>query len=145
MIYRNIGLVLAGISLYSGWQHLKNPYYFLGTVYSYDLLSPTLGYWVAALVPISQVILSAMVFARFCELVSSFLLVVMLSTFALAQTFALAKGLTIPCGCFGADSELQVGWPSVAWVYTMVLGSGYYARSCIIEYRGQATINLEQQ
>jgi prepilin-type N-terminal cleavage/methylation domain-containing protein len=131
MLRRSLGLCLAGILLYSSIQHTKNPFFFLGTVYSYELLPPKLGMWVASLVPLSQFLLSALIMARFWESCVAILTSVMFASFATAQSLALVKGLVIPCGCFGVDNEATIGWESLVWVFSWLGASISYVLVCL--------------
>jgi len=127
MISRSIGVLLAGVLLFSALQHFKNPFFFLGTVYSYELLNPTLGLWVASIVPIAQFVLAAMLLTRFWESAAALLTSSMFAIFVSAQSIAMAKGLLIPCGCFGSENETFVGWKSISWVSSLFLVSLYYS------------------
>jgi hypothetical protein len=143
MIYRSVGLVLATVLLFSGLQHIKNPFFFLGTVYSYGLTDPTTGLWVAVLVPISQLVLSAMVYARLWERGVGLLLTAMFSAFTIAQTLVVAKGIVIPCGCFGSDMDTPIGWLSLSWISSLSLASAWYSRQCFCESGAKDAPRLE--
>lgn len=131
MVLRSLGFVLASVLLYSSIQHLKNPYHFLGTVYSYELLSPQMGLWVASLLPLAQLVFAAMIFARFWESAVAIFVSVMFATFLVAQLTAWLRGLAIPCGCFGLDSDTAIGWQTITLVLALLAIALTYLYCCI--------------
>jgi Methylamine utilisation protein MauE len=127
MISRSMGVLLGGVLLFSALQHFKNPFFFLGTVYSYELLNPTMGLWIASILPVAQFVLAAMLLTRFWETASAIMTSSMFAIFVSAQSLAMAKGLLIPCGCFGSQNESVIGWKSISWVCCLLLVSLYYS------------------
>ncbi|MFI5456153.1 MAG: MauE/DoxX family redox-associated membrane protein [Isosphaerales bacterium] len=107
------GIVLAWFWLRSGLPHITNSYYFLSSIYSYEIVGPTLGVAAAMGFPALQLVLAAgLVTRRFVGgalLLSSLLLTV----FAAAQVSALVRGLEIGCGCFGAVERQPIGGGSL--------------------------------
>jgi len=130
MLNRSVGAGLAGVLLYSSVSHLKNSFFFLGTVYSYELLSPSQGVVVAVLLPTMQFLLAAFIFAGLWNLAVAILTSFMFAVFSISQSIAFARGLLIPCGCFGLDDEMQVGWMSLAMVFGLLAFSLIYAKGC---------------
>ncbi len=108
------GIVLAFFWLRSGLAHITNSYYFLSSVYSYEIAGPILGVVVAMVVPSLQLILAAALVTR--RFVGGALLLSsgLLAIFAAAQVSALARGLRIGCGCFGAAERQTIGGESLA-------------------------------
>jgi Methylamine utilisation protein MauE len=95
---------------------MSNPYHFLSSVYSYELVGPGLGRFCAMVLPPLQLVLAVcFVVRRFVGgafLVSSMLLAI----FTVAQVSVLARGLEIGCGCFGAAVRSPVGGESLTLV-----------------------------
>ena len=58
------GLVLAVFWLRSGLAHMANPYYFLSSVYSYELVGPALGQAAAMVLPVLQLVLAVCLVTR---------------------------------------------------------------------------------
>lgn len=118
-----VALVLAYYWLKSGLAHLANPNNFLSSIYAYELVNPWLG-WVAAMaLPSLQLVLaSCLVFRRF---VGGAMLVgaALLGVFTLAQASALARGLQIGCGCFGAAEHQAIDGRSLALASSLLFCS----------------------
>lgn len=107
---RLLALGLALLLLRSSFAHLGNPYYFLSTVYSYDILPIELGKGLALVLPYMQIVVAGSLLSTWWLREAYVLAIGMFATFALAQVIVLWNGLEIPCGCFGASESLQVGW-----------------------------------
>lgn len=108
------GLVVAWFWVRSGLAHITNPYYYLSSIYSYEIVGPTLGVIAAIGLPPLQLVLAAgLVLRRFVG-GALFLSSMLLSVFAAAQLSALMRGLAIGCGCFGAAERRPVGGGSLA-------------------------------
>jgi Methylamine utilisation protein MauE len=107
------GIVIAVFWLRSGLAHVTNSYYFLSSVYSYEIVGPALGIAVAVGLPALQLVLAGALLARRflggALLLSAGLLIV----FAAVQVSALVRGLKIGCGCFG-PTERPIGGESLA-------------------------------
>jgi len=96
------GLVLVRSAMF----HLGNPFGFLATVYSYELLPRTMGVLVAACLPTAQLVLGLLLVLfpehrKTCLKISGFLFL----TLAVVQVVTLYRGLNISCGCFGPSIE----------------------------------------
>jgi prepilin-type processing-associated H-X9-DG protein len=104
-----VGLLLVA----SAFSHLGNPYYFLSTVYSYQLVGVGAGRWVALVVPYLQLTVGACLLVRLVVAEAYCLGAVMFLGFVVAQTVALQNGLEISCGCFGGDITVKVGAQSI--------------------------------
>lgn len=116
------GIALAIVWLRSSAAHLANPYYFLSSVYQYELVGVQAGRIVAMTLPFLQLVLAVCligrVFAGGALLVSSLLL----ATFAGVQASAIVRDLGISCGCFGASSSsATIGTSSISTVLLLWL------------------------
>lgn len=96
------GLVLVRSAMF----HLGNPFGFLATVYSYEILPKWAGVIVAAVLPATQLVLGLMLVLfpqhRRASLKLSGVLFLLL---AVVQIMTLVRGLNITCGCFGPSIE----------------------------------------
>jgi putative oxidoreductase len=111
--------VLGVALLLSGIPHFGNPYYFLGSVYAYDLVGPGVGQLVAMVLPVLQLLLAACLITRLFRSGAHLIVLPMLFGFALLQTSAKLRGLDIACGCFGPGEE-TIGWLSLSVVYCLL-------------------------
>jgi hypothetical protein len=100
--------------LRSAFSHLANPYAFLDTVYSYQLIPWWAGPWVAAVVPFVQLVLGVFLLARWWPRASFAMAIALFLAFATAQVSTLARGLDIVCGCFGSSENVRIGWQTLA-------------------------------
>jgi drug/metabolite transporter (DMT)-like permease len=92
----------------SAFGHLGNTYYFLSTIYSYQIVSVQVGYWLAFFLPFFQMIIAVILFLR-RDMVITYLLAMMLfGVFFGAQWSAWSRNLDIPCGCFGT-TQMKIG------------------------------------
>lgn len=113
---------LLGVSLIcSCVPHLGNPYFFLGSVYSYKLVGPGVGQIVAMTLPFLQLVLASCLLTSLFRDAAHTITVVMLVAFAAAQTTALIRDLGISCGCFAVRHESEVGWFSLSLIYGLLL------------------------
>ena len=111
--------VLGVALLLSGIPHFGNPYYFLGSVYAYDLVGPGVGQLVVMVLPGLQLLVAACLITRQFRPGAHLIVLPMLLGFALLQTSAKLRGLDIACGCFGPGEE-TIGWSSLTVVYALL-------------------------
>ena len=104
------------VLLSSGIPHLRNSYYFLGSIFAYDLLGPGVGQLLAMVLPTLQVVLAVCLITRtWCD-AAHLIVMPMFCCFAVVQSLAYHRGLDISCGCFGPCHQTQVGLGSVLMV-----------------------------
>ena len=120
--FQNIVKFFAGMTLaWSGWVHEMNPYYFASVIDKYELLPRSFGVTVAVGLPALQLVTGILLlfgsYAEAASLVATFLF----GVFVFVQSFALATGKSISCGCFGVGSH-DVSYLSVSAVAVMFLG-----------------------
>lgn len=120
---RVIALALALLLLRSSFAHLGNPYYFLSSVYSYEITGTDLGKWLALVLPSAQMVLAICLLARWWLVGTYAMMVGLFTVFAAVQGFVLWQGREIPCGCFGASGNLQVGVWTLALAGAAALAS----------------------
>lgn len=111
-----------GISfIASGVPHLGNPYFLLGSIYSYDLVGPRLGQMLAMWLPFLLVILATCLISGLLRGGAHLIALPVLFGFATIQTIAKARGLEISCGCFGPRHESTIGWSTLPIIYALTL------------------------
>jgi uncharacterized membrane protein YphA (DoxX/SURF4 family) len=110
-------LALGGLFVWTGLEKIQNPYDFLGAVYNYELVSPTLGLLVATILPWLEVCVGASLILRVMRRGAALLAVALFAIFTVALASATGDGLAISCGC-GLESPA-----------TAVTGSGKLAES----------------
>ena len=111
---RAAALFVAFVLLKSSLAHLANPYQFLSAIYSYEMVGPSTGPWIAMLVPFVQLSIAISVLLRFYPLENYVLGTALFAGFVAVQTSAIRRGLNIECGCFGGIGGDVVGPNTVA-------------------------------
>ena len=104
--------------IFSGAQHLKNPFLFLGSIVRYKLLPHWVASITAVLLPSLEIAMGVLLINKATRSRALLLAAGLLACFFLAQSYALAMGLQISCGCFGPSLDKQVSLTSVLTVLT---------------------------
>lgn len=101
--------------LFSGLLHIANPYWFLQSMVSYDLLPFEVAIYASTFLPLLQVTLGIMLLTETWTLTAMLLSGTLLFLFWLAGLSALVRGLGISCGCFGILS------PRITWTHNALM------------------------
>ena len=110
---RTLRILIAYIFLASAIPHFSNPYYFLGSIYAYEIVGPQLGQWISILLPTLEFTI-ALYFMSGIAIEGAYLLATgAFLFFTIAQSLALWNGLNISCGCFGARAQAKLDALSV--------------------------------
>lgn len=108
-------LLVGGIFVWSGAAHLANPYYFLSTIYQYELTTAPVGALIASYLPFLELVLAVCLLGGLCRRPTWILTTMLLITFVAVQGSALARGLRISCGCFGPEINRPVDATSISF------------------------------
>ena len=107
-------LLLGFVFVYAANVHLSNSYGFLSHVYSYDVVSESLGIFVAAFLPSFQLVLGiALLFFSRLRPFCFFAATVLLFAFTAFQLQAHLRELNIACGCFSNNTEDPITWVTI--------------------------------
>jgi putative oxidoreductase len=107
--------IVAGMHGWSSFGHLDNPYYFLNTVYDYQIVHRNIGVFVAAIIPVMQLVVTLSLLHHRLRLAGFVYGLLLFALFVTAQAVVMAKGLNIACGCFGPTEEPNpIGWRSIS-------------------------------
>jgi hypothetical protein len=122
-------VLLGGIFLASGVLHLENSYYFLYSVYSYEITGPLLGQFIAMVLPMVQLTIAACLLGRVCIGGALILSGALSCLFACVQVTGLWRNLQIDCGCFGPAYAQTIGTGSLVLASTLIVlaASAYVA------------------
>lgn len=96
---------LGVLLLWSSWHHLANPWAFLVTVSRYDMVDARLTQIVAMVLPSFQFSLGVMMCANTFRRTTAAMTFTLMLLYSLAQVQALARGLSINCGCFASSGD----------------------------------------
>lgn len=103
-------LVVAGVFLWAGLPKLLDPATFAEDISNYNLLpDSTVGY-AAVIVPVVEIVIALALVAGVEVKGAALLAAGMLVVFIAAMGQAMARGIDLSCGCFGAATETEVGW-----------------------------------
>lgn len=119
-----IRFLLGGIFVWSGLAKIRQPYDFLSNVYDYELVGAKLGLLVAVVLPWLEVLVgAALLIGLFAGggMLGAFFLCAL---FVGVQSSALARGLTIACGCFSATSAGLISYTTLIRTSLLLLASG---------------------
>jgi putative oxidoreductase len=109
--------------LWGSLPKIRQPYDFLSSVYSYELVGPKLGMFVAMTLPWLEI------FVGICLIGGVFISGALLVSTGMAMMFtfvigsALYHGLDITCGCFGASSTEIVNYSTLIRACVILLFS----------------------
>jgi hypothetical protein len=116
--------------LFSGAQHLKNPFIFLGSIVRYKLLPHWAASFAAVLLPSFEIAIGVLLINNTTRSKTMLLAAGLFACFFLVQSYALAVGLEIGCGCFGPSLDKPVSMSSVLSVLALcILASTTYGLS----------------
>ena len=115
--------------LWSSIPKIRQPYDFLSSVYSYEIVGPKLGMFVAMTLPWLEIIIGI------CLIGGIFISGALLASAAMAGLFsfvigsAVYHGLDITCGCFGASASEVVDYTTLirAVLILLLSAAAYWA------------------
>jgi hypothetical protein len=114
VIERVVAWSIAAVFLASGMQHLRNPYFFLGSVYSYEIVGSGCGVFIASTLPFLQLVLGVCLLADVARRAALSITCAVFGLFLCVQGWAWWQNLGIECGCFGANDDLgRIGLTSM--------------------------------
>ena len=117
--------------IWSSLPKIRQPYDFLSSVYSYELVGPKLGMFVAMTLPWAELLVGICLIGGI--FISGALLVSigMAAMFTYVLASALYHGVEITCGCFGAGSTEIIGYKTLVRAAVILLVS-FFAYLCAI-------------
>ena len=128
--------------IYGSLPKIRQPYDFLSSVYSYELVGPKMGMFVAMTLPWLEVLVGI------CLIGGIFISGALLASIAMAAMFsyvlgsALYHGLNITCGCFGAGATDIITYTTLMRAVIVLLASlaAYLCAVLLPAYKKQPNI-----
>lgn len=114
-------LALGGIFLFAGVAKLSGLAEFVNLVEEYMILPDTLTQTFAFLLPGVEIALGLLLVLGIFLRSSASVSILVIISFIAAKSFALYKGLEIPCGCFGPIGGIPLQLSSVSLALDVVL------------------------
>jgi putative oxidoreductase len=99
-----LSLVLAGVFTYAGSDKIRDPLQFVDSVAAFGMLPNALLTPFALGLPVFEILCGLMVLAPPTRRIGALALTLIIAMFVVALVSALARGLTLDCGCFGAGA-----------------------------------------
>ena len=99
-----IRLVIGVAFIYAGWIKASDPIGFADSVHSFEILPNSLISPFALGLPIYEITAGTLLVAGWLKRIGALALLLLTSVFCVAVISALARGLSINCGCFGPAS-----------------------------------------
>jgi putative oxidoreductase len=124
-----LSILIAIVWMQSATAHMGNPYFFLSSVYKYQLVGRDLGWILAVVLPALQSVLAVCLLARVFVGAALLLSGLLLTVFSAVQISAFLRGIQIDCGCFGPAASNPIGQASIAMVVVLAMFS-YIALAC---------------
>jgi len=103
-----IRTILGGIFLYAGSISIRTPEEFADSIAGYQLLPmPTINLLALTLPPL-EILVGILLIAGLFRRVTTFSALLLTLVFIVALASAIARGLTIDCGCFGHEAPSRL-------------------------------------
>jgi uncharacterized membrane protein YphA (DoxX/SURF4 family) len=99
-----VRLIAAGIFLYAGWQKITVPEQFADNIAAYQILPLSIINPMALAFPPLEIMVGFLLLVGWRRRLAAFSALILISIFTVALASAIARGLVIDCGCFGASA-----------------------------------------
>lgn len=115
-------IILGAIFVYAGSISIGTPEQFADSVAGYQLLPASLINLFALAIPPFEILTGALLIFGWPRRIALFSAVMLTIVFIIALSWAIARGLTIDCGCFGHGKPSRSGmWISLGRDVVMVI------------------------
>jgi putative oxidoreductase len=129
-----VRLILAAIFIFAAIQKIKDPVTFSKEIDNYQMLPYLLVSMMAVILPWLELFCGILLVVGKALRGASLILIVMNVVFIVAISSALARGLDISCGCFGAAASEKVGFRKIGEDILFLAGAVVvYYRTMMVE------------
>lgn len=101
---------------------MMNPYYFLQTIYKYQIVDASSGVAIGGVLPFIQLVAGVLLLLGVMEFSAWIVSLGLAVVFVGAHVSLIARGLAVDCGCFGAGPVTLTPWQSLG-IATFVLAT----------------------
>jgi len=98
-------LIVGGVFIWAGVLKIADPLGFAQSIKNYQVVSPTLAFLIAIVLPWVEVLSGALLIIGVLKRSSALLISLLLIGFIGLVALALARGIDTSCGCFGSLSR----------------------------------------
>jgi uncharacterized membrane protein YphA (DoxX/SURF4 family) len=106
-------LAVAAVFVYAAIPKLVDPTAFAEAIDNYHVLPVGLVGPAAAILPMLELVTAGALIAGVGARGAAVVAGAMLVTFIVAMGQAMARGIDLECGCFGAETRTEVGWGGI--------------------------------
>lgn len=122
-------VALGGLFLYAGVTKIGNPQAFADSIATFKMLPPQLINLVALGLPPFEILLGLMLISGWKVRVASLAVAALAIVFGVILGQAIARGLSVDCGCFGSGEPSAVKtWASFGRAFLLLGGSFWLYR-----------------
>jgi uncharacterized membrane protein YphA (DoxX/SURF4 family) len=114
MLILLLRVAVGGLFLWAGGAKIGHADVFAAQIAAFGLVPHALIAPLAVMLPFVEVLLGAYLVLGLYTRVAAIIAVVQLAIFATAIGTAVARGLSLSCGCFGPGDKSVTSWPEVA-------------------------------
>ncbi|TAL71458.1 MAG: redoxin domain-containing protein [Bacteroidetes bacterium] len=123
-----IRIVFSAIFVFSGVVKLFNINDFSNTIISFSIMYTQLAYYIAIIIPVTEIILGLLLFLKIRQLFTLYSFIILITFFTAIVISKYIEGSEISCGCFGDFSSDKIS----EWTIIRNLVLLFYAISLII-------------
>jgi uncharacterized membrane protein YphA (DoxX/SURF4 family) len=105
---------LGGVFIVAGGAKIGNAAYFAAQIAAFGILPQPVIAPMALLLPFLEVLLGGYLVIGLYARLAGWIATIQLLIFAAAIASAVARGLSLSCGCFGPNDQTVTSWPEVA-------------------------------
>lgn len=106
-------VVLGGVFIVAGGAKIGNAAYFAAQIAAFGIVPRPVIAPMALLLPFLEVLLGGYLVIGLYARLAGWIATIQLLIFAAAIASAVARGLSLSCGCFGPSDQTVTSWPEV--------------------------------
>jgi putative oxidoreductase len=133
-----VSLAMAGIFIYAGIDKIRDPLQFADSIFAFGILPAVFVSLMALALPPFEIVCGLLMLAPRTRRIGALAITILSAVFFTALASALARGLTLDCGCFGAGAPSR---PRM-WL-ELVLDMALFAAALLVYLRSIARLSAE--
>jgi uncharacterized membrane protein YphA (DoxX/SURF4 family) len=107
-------LILGGIFLAAGILKVTNVTAFAAQIAGFQILPTPVVAPLAGILPLVEIVVGVLLLVGFATRITAWFAAGQVAIFTIAIASAVVRGLSISCGCFGANDRTTTSWAEVA-------------------------------
>jgi uncharacterized membrane protein YphA (DoxX/SURF4 family) len=134
-----VRLVLGGVFIVAGAAKIGHPDVFAAEIAGFQMLPEAVIRPLALILPFLEVLLGGYLALGLYARAAGWVAAIQLVIFAVAIGSAVARGMTISCGCFGPDDRTVTSWPEAGRDLALAV------LALAVALRGAGRLSLDQR